>query len=354
MKSLPDAVLSLVKSQWGVVTRQQLLGHGVSKETIRWHAGRSWRVILPCIYVIDANYVSEKQRLMGALLYAGPLSRLAGASAASQHGIANANARGRVLVVVPGSQASRSKGYVSIRRTLLDDPLAVARGGLRLSSVARACVDAAVAEPSMCNRTALIVEAVQRELVTVDALAEWCYRLRPGDGAKVLPAVETAALGVWSVPEGEVFDLMGTSSLLPEPLTNPRLCDASGCALLTPDLWLDDVAMAVMVHSRQYHSTGDQFVDTIERDSELVAAGVVVLGVTPTGVRRDPGATLRRIEAAYAVALRRERPAVRVRPRVTSLAPQPLLNQLLHRKWANHPIYGAVAAEVRGWGGRWG
>lgn len=316
MKPLPDDVLATVQSQFGVITRQQLLLHGVSKETIRWNAGRSWRVILPCTYVVAAHAVTERQRLMAALLHAGPQSQLAGATAASQYGLTNANPRGRVFVVVPGSQASRSKGFVTIRRSLLDDPLAMMRGGLRMTSVARACVDAAVAERSMRSRTALIVEAVQRELTTVDALAEWCYRLRPGDGAKVLPAVESAALGVWSVVEDEVLQLMGTSSILPEAMTNPRLSDPNGRALITPDLWLDDVAMAVMVHSRAYHSNGDQFVDTIERDSELVAAGIAVIGVTPTGVRRDPVAVLRKIEATYAGALGRARPAVRVTPRV--------------------------------------
>lgn len=316
MKSLPDDVLPILRSQFGVITRQQLLQHGVSKEAIRWNAGRSWKVILPSTYVVEAHEVNERQRLMAALLHAGPHSQLAGATAASQYGLTNAKPRGRVFVVVPGSQASRRTGFVTIRRSLLDDPLPVVRGGLRMTSVARACVDAAVAEKTMRNRTALIVEAVQRELTTVDDLAQWCYRLRPGDGAKVLPAVETAALGVWSVAEEEVLDLMGTSSVLPEPMTNPRLFDAHGNALISPDLWLDDVAMAVMVHSRTYHSNGDQFVDTIERDSELVAAGVAVIGVTPTGVRREPAAALRRIEATYAGALRRERPAVRVTPRV--------------------------------------
>jgi hypothetical protein len=316
MKSLPADVLALVQSQSGVITRQQLLQHGVSKETIRWNAGRSWRVILPCTYVVGAHHVSDRQRLTAALLYAGPRSQLAGATAASQYGLTNANPRGRVFVVVPASQASRTKGFVTIRRSLLDDPRAVVRGGLRMTSVERSCVDAAVDERSVRNRTALVVEAVQRDFTTVDALAEWCYRLRPRDAAKVLPAVEAAARGVWSVAEDEVLDLMGTSSLLPEPMTNPRLFDAAGRALVTPDLWLDDVAMAVMVHSRTYHANGDQFVDTVDRDADLVAAGVAVIGVTPTGVRRDPAAALRRIEATYAGAQRRERPAVRVVPRV--------------------------------------
>ncbi|WP_353951896.1 hypothetical protein V6K52_00210 [Knoellia sp. S7-12] len=314
MKPLPETLSGVLAAQFGVVTREQLLRHGVSKEAIRWNAGRSWRVILPCTYVTNEVHASEKQRRMGALLFAGPLSALAGMTAASVHGLKNADQRGRVHVVVPGSQASRRRGYTNIRRSLLDDAGVVVRDGMRVSSVARACVDAAIEERRASNRTALLVEAVQRDLTTVDQLAEWCYRLRPCDVAKVLPALETAALGVWSVPEAEVLDLMGTSLVLPEVMTNPHLVDANGRKLITPDLWLDDVAMAVMVHSKEYHANGEQFVDTIDRDGELVAAGVVVLGVTPTGVRRNPRGTLQRIEAAYAAAHRRERPAVVAQP----------------------------------------
>ena len=122
-----------------------------------------------------------------------------------------------------------------------------------------------------------------------------------------------SAAGVWSVPEAEALDLMATSRVLPAPMTNPSLVDATGARLLTPDLWLDDVAMAVMVHSRTHHANGTQFTETIDRDADLVAAGVVVLGVTPSGMRQDPAGTLRRIEAAYAVAQARPRPTVRAR-----------------------------------------
>lgn len=314
MKELPEPLRALAAVQFGIVTRRQLIQHGVSKDAIRWNSGRHWRVILPSTYLIAPGNPTEQQRRMGALLHAGPSSALAGMTAAAVHGLTNASPRGRVHVVVPGSQASRQRGYATIRRSLLDDVGQVVRGGLRVSSVARACVDAAVDERSMRNRTALIVEAVQRRMTTVDEVAEWCYRLRSRDAAKVLPALDTAALGVWSVPEADVLDLMASSALLPEPMTNPPLVDAGGRTLITPDVWLDDVAMAVMVHSKQYHANGDAFVTTVDRDGELVAAGVAVLGVTPTGVRRDPATTLARIEATYAAALQRPRPAVRAEP----------------------------------------
>lgn len=333
MKALPESLNSVVRAPFGVVTQHQLLRHGVSNETIRWNAGRTWRVILPCTYVLEQVSANEQQRRMGALLHAGPSSALAGMTAASLHGLKNADPRDRVHVVVPGSQASRQQGYASIRRSLLDDVGQVMRGGLRVSSVARACVDAAVDERRARSRTALIVEAIQRNLTTVDEVAEWCYRLRSRDAAKVLPALETAALGVWSEPEAEVLDLMGASSVLPEAMTNPRLLDADGRRLITPDLWLDDVAMAVMVHSREYHADGEQFVSTIDRDAELVAAGVAVLGVTPTGVRRDPRGTSR--ESRRRMPWRNAASDLRSERRG-------LTHDLLHRKWGDHPTYGAV------------
>lgn len=315
MDPLPETLVRIADAQSGVVTRAQLLGHGVTKAAVRWNAGRNWRVVLPGTYVLDGARPSGSQLLMAALLFAGPGSALGGVTAAQAHGLKSARTRGRVHVVVPGNRTSRTRGYVSIRRSLLDDPAVVVRGGLRLSSVARACVDAAVEESDPRSRTALLVEAVQRGLTSVDDLAEWCYRLRPRDAAKVLPALEAAAVGVWSVPEAEVLTLMASSDHLPQPLTNPSLVDAQGNRLVTPDLWLDDVAMAVMVHSREYHADGNQFVETVDRDGDLVAAGVAVIGVTPSGIRRDPASTLRRIEATYAVAQARPRPSVSATPR---------------------------------------
>ncbi len=44
-----------------------------------------------------------------------------------------------------------------------------------------------------------------------------------------------------------------------------------GVRCLTPDAWLDDVAMAVMVHSRQFHDGPDQWDETVSRDGELTA-----------------------------------------------------------------------------------
>ena len=70
-----------------------------------------------------------------------------------------------------------------------------------------------------------------------------------------------------------------------------------------------------MVHSRRFHANGELWDATVEKDGDLVAAGVIVVGVTPNRVNREPAAVLARIETAYRLARARPRPLVVATPR---------------------------------------
>lgn len=119
--------------------------------------------------------------------------------------------------------------------------------------------------------------------------------------------------GAWSLPEGDLLTLLRSSPLLLEPLANPRLEDAHGRRLTTPDAWFDDVALAVMVHSREFHNGPLQWEQTIESDSDLTAERIPVVGVTPGSITRDPRRVLTRVENAYRAAV-----ASGFRPAVTA------------------------------------
>ena len=80
-------------------------------------------------------------------------------------------------------------------------------------------------------------------------------------------------------------------------------------------MWFDDVAMAVMVHSRRYHSSPDDWDDTVDADSDLTSAGVVVAGVTPHRISTSPTEVLHRLERTHAAAAARPRPDVVATPR---------------------------------------
>jgi hypothetical protein len=62
MPDFPPAVQVLLARQDNVITRAQLLEHGMTYPTIRWNAGRGWRVILPHVFGIFREPPSPRQR----------------------------------------------------------------------------------------------------------------------------------------------------------------------------------------------------------------------------------------------------------------------------------------------------
>ncbi|WP_040161742.1 hypothetical protein [Mobilicoccus massiliensis] len=98
-------------------------------------------------------------------------------------------------------------------------------------------------------------------------------------------------------------------------MLNPEVRTATGGRLTSPDLWFDDVALAVMVHSKEHHLIGDDWERTITSDADLSIAGAAVIGIAPTTISRDPASALRRVEQAYA--------AARSRPRTTNIVVTP-------------------------------
>ncbi len=306
-------------AQHGVVSRGQLLAAGITPGELRWRQGRTWRVILPGVVLLEPGLPSVEQRLVGALLLAGPASWLAGPTAAALHsvrGVPDLGASRRVHVQVPAPLRPRDVMWVSIRRTHLVDERLVERGVLRYSCRARAVVDAAALAPSEDDARAIIIGAVQQGRVRAQDLAHWMAARQTRGRRMLLRALDEAMSGVWSVPEGDLIALLRTSAILPEPMANPQLEDAQGRRLTTPDAWFDDVALAVMVHSREFHDGPDQWEQTVESDSDLTAERIPVVGVTPWSIKRRPNNVLARVENAYLAARASGfRPSVQATPR---------------------------------------
>jgi hypothetical protein len=255
--------------------------------------------VLRGVILLGNGLPDERQRLVAALLYAGPGSWLAGTTAAALHGVPGCQLCRPVRVLVAAPRRARDHAWASIRNTTLVDERIHERGPLRLSCPARAVVDAAAEAPTDEAATAVVVAAVQSRVARLDDLAHWTTARGPRGSRRLWSALDSAATGAWSVPEAELLALMGTSSVLPPAWANPEVRDAAGRRLTTPDAWLDDVALAVMVHSKQFHAGELDWEATVEHDSDLQTARVVVLGVTPTSISQRPERTLERIETAY-------------------------------------------------------
>jgi hypothetical protein len=299
---LPDAVAALAARQSGVLGVAQLRAAGVSRETIRWRSGRHWRMLLPGVLALQTGLPSEEQRLVAALVLAGEGSWLAGSTAAALHGIRGARLTAPVRVLVPAPRRARTVAWVQVTSTTVADEPVIERGPLRLSCPPRAVIDAAAATADDRSARGIVLDAVQRRLVRLDDLEHWLdLRGRPGS-ARLRRFLAEAAAGSWSVPESDVLALVRGSAVLPEPWVNPLVTGQSGQVLTSPDLWFDDVAMALMVQSRQFHAGVLDWDETVASASDLSAMRVVVVGVTPSALSRDPRHELHRIESAYLTA----------------------------------------------------
>jgi hypothetical protein len=313
---MPDPSLQTVADrQYGVVTRRQLRDHGVPISQIRWRVGRSWRQLLPGVVLLGSSLPTLHQRHIAAQLYAGPQSWLAGPTAAVVFGFMAEDAVTRVHVLGPPKVKPREAQWVTIRRTYLLDERVVENGPLRVSCRARAVVDAAAVLPDDRAR-GLVIDVIRRRLVRLDDVTHWVEARETAGRPRLRSIVREAAAGAWSIPEADLAALVRTSTILPTPMLNPELKDVAERRLTTPDAWFEDVGMAVMIHSRQFHAGVLQWDATVTDDSELSSYRIVVVGVTPEQLTKDPRAVLRRIEGHYLTARASGfRPAVVAMPR---------------------------------------
>jgi hypothetical protein len=304
----------IADAQLGLVTTGQLRHLGVSRSAIRWRTARTWRFVLPGVVATFTGPLTNRHRLVAAQLYAGPGAALAGPTAAVWHGVESARFESRVHVLVPAARRPPSTGHVVVGRTSRPDERAWRRGALTICSPPRAVVDAARAARSADGATAVVLEAVQRRIVTVPALRHELEAGARRDSAQLRAALRAAEGGAWSVPESDLAVAVALEPALPPMWLNPDLLTADGRRLPRPDGWFDDVALAVQVHSLSHHGTPDSWDGTVTSDGLLVEHGVVVLGVTPRRIRTDPDAVVRRILAAYRSAAARPRPPVVATP----------------------------------------
>lgn len=301
-----------LRSHDGVATRRELHRQGVSDARIQWAVGRRrWQLVLPGVVLLGPSAPTRRQQLVAASLLGGKDAVVAGPAAARFHGVRGIPATGLIHVRTPRTRRSRRHAWADVRPTRLEDPDVVKGEYVSFSSVARSVVDAATWAPSQEDATAWMIEAVQRELVGLPDLAQWVNRLNRRWSSRAREALRAAESGAWSLPESELLTLVGRSTSLPEAWPNPKLVDRKDRALVTPDAWFDDVALAVMMHSKQYHDGAGQFDATVTEDSELSTRGVVVVGTTPAAMRADPMGVLMRIERGYRTAGARPRPDVR-------------------------------------------
>jgi hypothetical protein len=307
----------IARDQQDLITRRQLRAAGVTRDQLRWRLGRTWRLVLPSVVDVAGGSLAGGRRLLAAALEAGAGSVLTGHHACAWHGLGSARGNRAVQLLVPANRASRDAGFVTIRRTTRPDLRPLRRGLLVVARPERAVADAARSALSGDEATALVIEATQRGLVTIEALEHELAAGPNRSSALLRAALRTARAGAWSAPEADLLRLCATSTVLPHAFPNPELWLPDGGRLLSPDVWFDDVGLAIMVHSKAHHARDADWEGTVEADGRLAEAGLIVVAFTPRSISTAPQRVLRRIEATYRESLRsgRRRPDVQLVPR---------------------------------------
>jgi hypothetical protein len=286
---------------------------------VRWAHGRTAKLVLPGVLAAFTGTLDREQKLIAGRLCAGPDSMIASLTAAHWHGL-TVDEDGVVRLLVPFSQAARRSGFVVIRRTRRMDPRPWTRGPLVICSPPRALADAAREMKDRRAVDAMVIGAVQRRLVRLDDVRSEVEAGPRHGSARARAALAKAETGAWSTPEYDLLKILSRSPVLPRIWPNPYLETRDGLRLPTPDGWIDDVGLALQVHSRRYHLRDEDWELTVEGDSRLTEAGLPVLAVTPASLSRDPQAYRNRVERTY-LELRRtgRRPDVVMRPRGAGL-----------------------------------
>lgn len=313
MRDLPDELRDLAAEQRQLVTRRQLRRSGISDSSMRAAFKREWQLVLPGVVALFTGQLTTDQRLTAAALYAGGDAVLTGPKAAEMHGVTSTwiHDYPYYRFIVPESRTDRSSGFAVARRTERPERHPRPMRGVQVVSAARAVGDAARVCRSPRDARQLAISALQSRVVSEEQLYAEATRGPIQHGKALRQGVRDFAAGAWSIAEVDVQELLTSSTILPAAMYNPLLTTERGTILPTPDAWLDDVGMAIPLHSRQFHAGDLDWNETVMQDRRLTEQGITVAPITPEKARAEPDETLRHLERTYLAELRRgHRPPV--------------------------------------------
>ena len=314
-RDLLDAVDWIAQDQQGLITAAQLDSIGIPRSTLsrRIRTGGAWQRVLPGVYSVTHEGLTIAQRDLAGLLFSGRDAVLTGGTGLRLWGLEYLPAdpaTAPVHICIPIERHRKSAGFVIVERT--KRPPSPADGfGVPVAPLARCIVDAGRRITARRTTRALVLEAIQRELVTVEAVTVELGRAQRRGTALLGDVLQEARAGVRSSPEAELREHMLRGGM-PAALWNPTLRWPNGAFLAQPDGLIEESMTVIEVQSEQYHAHGRRWDATLERASRYGAAGLLVVHVIPADMRRDPNQTLRLIAETHREGLRRPRPPLMV------------------------------------------
>jgi hypothetical protein len=295
----------ILLEQHFVISRAQAFACGMSPKALQLRIAKSgrWQRVLPGVYVAETGTVTQDQREMAALLYAGPKSMITGLAAVRRHRLRSPGLD-VVDVLIPAARQRQSVAFVRVHRTRRMPERLFITGKIRFTKAPRAVADAARSMTRFDDVRAVVCEGVQRRACTVAELAAELEAGPTAGSAMLREALAEVGDGVRSVAEAD-FRRLILSSGLPRPVFNARLFDANGTFIATVDAWWQEAGVAAEVDSRAYHlAPGDQD-RTTGRHDMLIAHGIFPLHFPPKRMKTDASGIIAEIGRAIENGLQR-------------------------------------------------
>lgn len=307
----------VIDGQLGLATVGQLRQAGWTLGAVRHGKATAWQVPFPGVVLPHRGPVTKDVLRMASALWAGDTAVLTG-RLALQHAGLTADDPDVATFLVPRNGRARSCELARTVRTVHLPPIAGQDGPLRIAGASRALVDAAQYEQLEGEEAlALAISMLQRGMGNPDELESMLWQRPWALMEGIREGLSAFREGAWSRPELTLRRVVDGAPDLPMMVSNCRLETLEGQFVAQPDGYLPEAATAVQVHSRQFHQGvddrgRDRWADTVERDSDLTALGVRVIGVAPWTLYRRPALFLRRLRKVVAVGLASPPPRVRV------------------------------------------
>jgi very-short-patch-repair endonuclease len=291
-QEVPAALRRLAQSQAGVLSREQVLGLGLSSRVIeRLIASDRWRPLARGIYLTVPSDPSWDALAWGGVLAGGPKARLGPRSSGHLHRLIEASPD-PVDVLVPAANDARRAGPWQFLRERPD-----ARSLRSVGSPPRLTVEATVLDLSACSTegevVGLITTAVQRRLTTPRRLSQAMdARSRQRHRRLIKVLLDDVSIGAESVLEVSYLRNVERPHGLPRGL---RQQSRHGLRYIS-DVGYDEYALLVELDGRTGHEGIGRFRD-MDRDNRFATVGWVTLRYGWFDVVEHPCSVVRQVAA---------------------------------------------------------
>jgi hypothetical protein len=300
---------------WQLARREALRRSGISNARIRTAVATGrWQEPVRGVVVPHSGALTQRERWLVALAYAGPESCLSHRSALRLWGSkAEELAAARRVAGVLGDfralpdggmvevsrlhgQHMASHGFVVVHQTRR--PLEVVElSDLRSTGAARAAVDVAVTASRRSDVDHVIADVLQKGLATVEQLAEETRLAGRLATSWLKAAVEDAGRGMRSVGESDLRRVVLAAGL-PEPEWNAPVETDAGTYFVDA-LWRSK-RVAAEADGLAYHLSARDWAADLRRQNAIHGAGVVLLRFPVRRLRQEPDGCGREMHALVA------------------------------------------------------